>query len=346
MKTACKTLAIWRLFTSVFALGIALPGVCWAAQEPFLGVPGAVAKSSNEVASSQPMQMRDSSSVTPSSGSAAVPSHSSSLASPSLALSLPTPSSTPPLPPVSGSQPGAASTSLVPSSSLPSAPIVPGLGSPPLGSPSLGVAAAVKDDAKKDDAKSLNAIESRVSDSVKDVVKHLGAMTETATLEDINVARQAVAKLEALIDVERRLSELEKVRNERSRGPGASSAMAAAIPASALLPLPEAKPFSMLKPLDGSGAIKSPGPDLSMPKYSAPVPPAPSSELLRVIGSNGRYRAILKAGDGEEKTYRVGDKLSDGSVIQNITRTSLDLKRDGKKSTLRVKGVDMVFNGK
>ncbi|MER2519576.1 MAG: type II secretion system protein N [Bdellovibrionales bacterium] len=161
-------------------------------------------------------------------------------------------------------------------------------------------------------------------------------MTEAATLEDINVARQAVAKLEALIDIERRLSELDKVKNERVRG---SSAMAAAIPASALLPLPAAKSSV-------SNSIKPSSSDDTKSVSFTSVSFGASHELNRIVGSNGRYRAIIKSGEGAEKTYRLGDKLNDGSVIQDITPTSVELKRDGKKSSLRIKGVDMVFNGK
>lgn len=327
MKTECNPLDGLRFSVCLFALAVGLSGEALAAPDSFAPLSGSVSARTSETSDSpKPAQAGSSSSAVPSSGSAAVPSSSSALSSPSSVLPLPG-SSSPIASTNSSGFPvgGGSSQPLAPSPSASLPPAVP-LGVPvALGVPSL----------KKDDPKSLNAIEARVSDSVKDVIKNLGSMTETATLEDINVARQAVAKLEAMIDIERRLSELEKVRNDRSKG-SAASAMAAAIPASALLPLPASKP---------PASSKSSSED-SKPVSFAPMSMGSSYELNRVVGSNGRYRAVIKAGEGSEKTYRAGDKLPDGSIVQEITPTSAVLKRNGDKTTLRIKGVDMVFNGR
>lgn len=329
MKIACRTLAAIRYSICVFALSAAMTGHVQAAPDSFAPFPGSIsAKTSEGLNDAKAPVKSASSTAVPSSGSGAVPSASSALSSPSSVLPLP------------GSSAAIASSA---------APVVPSSGSgspssaqPVVSSPSLGLSpfgappSSGPPGAKKDDAKSLNAIEARVSDSVKEVIKNLGSMTETATLEDINVARQAVAKLEAMIDIERRLSELEKVRNDRSRG-SAASAMAAAIPASALLPLPAAKPPS---------TPKHSGSDDAKPINVTPMSMGSSYELSRVVGSNGRYRAVIKTGEGSEKTYRAGDKLPDGSILQDITPTSAVLKRNGDKNTIRIKGVDMVFNGR
>lgn len=334
MKTACNILAGLPLSISVLALSVAFYGTCVAAPDPLFGVPTvASARSAEAPTMAKSLVGGASSSAVPTSGAGAVPSASSALTSPSSALALPASSSS-----------GSASTGVAPSSpaaiasSSATSPAAAASLTNILSSGSSGASALSKDDSKKDDAKSLNAIETRVSDSVKDVVKHLGSMTETTTLEDINVARQAVAKLEAMIDIERRLSELEKMRNERTRG---SSSVAAAIPATALLPLPAPKPSKPSRLASSKSVISD---DDKLPSFGPSS--GGSHELSRVVGSNGHYRAVIKTGEGTEKTYRSGDKLSDGSVVLDITPTSVALKKNGSRETLRIKGVDMVFNGR
>ena len=79
-----------------------------------------------------------------------------------------------------------------------------------------------------------NSVDNKIPDSVKDVIKNLNAKTDDVTLDDLNAARQAVAKLDALIEIEKRLADLEKIRQEREANN--NKAMMAAIPASALAP--------------------------------------------------------------------------------------------------------------
>src|ERR1700722_11684720 len=109
------------------------------------------------------------------------------------------------------------------------------------------------------DQKSLTSLENKVSDSVKDVVKTLSSPAEKVTLDDLNSAKIAIAKIDVLIDIEKKMAELEKIRGERE---GRSAPMS--IPASALAaPLP--RPVSVVE-------------------KPRPAPPAPMShiEVVRV----------------------------------------------------------------
>lgn len=345
MKTVCRFSSALCVSVSILALGVALQSPSYAASDPLFDIPStAPAKIADVSGAVKPVSASVSSSAVPSSGASAVPSASSSLASPSSALQLPMSSTSVNV--AASSKPASSSfsqsaTGQPPATTASLANILATGASAPT---DLGVGAG-KDDSKKEDTRSLNAIEARVSDSVKDVVKHLGAMTETTTLEDINVAKQAVAKLEAMIDIEKRLAELEKMRGERLRGGSLSPpsvSVASAIAASALLPLSSVK----LAPPSQMISSKLSSPDDSKAMNFSPAFPTSSYELSRIVGSNGRYRAVIKAGEGAEKTYRAGDKLPDGSVVLAVTQTSVVLKKDGSKNTLRIKGVDMVFNGR
>ena len=90
-------------------------------------------------------------------------------------------------------------------------------------------------DAKSD--KGFSAVQSKVPDSVKEVMKRLDN-NNIVTLDDLNSARQAVARIEALIDIEKHISELEKIRSDREDGGSTKSSktLASNIPASALNP--------------------------------------------------------------------------------------------------------------
>jgi len=162
-----------------------------------------------------------------------------------------------------------------------------------------------------------------VPDSVKEIVKHLDrATTEDMTLDDLNAARQAVARIEALIDIEKHLAELDRVRQEREK----KTSFAAAIPASALQP-----PIS----------------SITSPVSGRPSMPASENfgEILRIMGRNGHYSALVKMSNEKTKTVEVGDQLSDGSKVVAITTTGVDVVNHGTRQSLHIKNVDTVFGG-
>jgi type II secretory pathway component PulC len=68
----------------------------------------------------------------------------------------------------------------------------------------------------------------------------------------------------------------------------------------------------------------------------------PSAEILRIVGSNGHYAAVVKA-EGGNKTVYVGDKMPDGSTVASITPTKVEVKSNGVSHQLEVKGVENVY---
>jgi type IV pilus biogenesis protein PilP len=171
----------------------------------------------------------------------------------------------------------------------------------------------------------LDKLENKVPDSVKEVVSHLDKTGSEVTLEDLNSARQAVAKIEALIDIEKHLAELDKIRQERDK----ITSFAGAIPAGALRP-----------PSGGHPSMANSGPAM-------PPPPVQKidqdTEVVRIIGKNGRYEATLKTSAEKPIPVKVGDRLSDGTKIVSIEASQVTILRDGKPHTLRVKNINAVF---
>jgi hypothetical protein len=168
--------------------------------------------------------------------------------------------------------------------------------------------------------KNLSALEDKVQDSVKNVVKQLSTI-DNVSLDDLNSARQAVVKLEVLIDIEKHLAELEKIRSDH----GSEKSFAAAIPASAL-----SAPPSM------ANAASRTHTAFEAPAYSAP---AQHTDVTRVAGSDGHYTALIQG-----KFLQVGDSLPDGSTIVAISPKDVSAKaKDGAVRRLKVHGIDEVY---
>jgi type IV pilus biogenesis protein PilP len=172
----------------------------------------------------------------------------------------------------------------------------------------------------------LSETEEKVSDSVRDVVRHLGT-AENITIDDLNSARQVVARIEALIDVEKHMAELEKLRSERE---GVKS-LASAIPASALR-----APTQYVAP------PVSPPP---VTNAAVNVMPNFEPEVSRIVGSDGHYTAMIKMPDGQTKQIKVGDRLSNGSKVLAIGASGIEVDQNGTQHTFNVKNVDTVFGG-
>lgn len=179
-------------------------------------------------------------------------------------------------------------------------------------------------------AKNISALEDKVSDSVKGVVKQLSTI-DSVNLDDLNTARQAVVKLELLIDIEKHLAELDKLHNERS----GEKAIAAAIPASALS-IP-ASSMELPKPAVSHPSTHPHSPDFSMP------PPAPvRPDVSNISGVDGHYSATIQG-----KTVRIGDNIADGSTVTGISPKEVTVKsKDGSVHQLKVKGVDQIFGSR
>jgi type IV pilus biogenesis protein PilP len=178
----------------------------------------------------------------------------------------------------------------------------------------------------------------KIPDSVKNVVKRLNATSEDVTLEDLNAAREAVAKLDILIDIEKRLTDLSNIRQEREE-----KSMANAIPASALGLRSGAPPALPAQPFPVVPAA-APLP-VSMPAPAAPMP-TESIVIERIMGASGHYVALIKIGEGKQQQVRVGDKTADGSIVQAITDEGVTLLRGKKEQTIQVKDVSAIFGGR
>ncbi|NTU76212.1 MAG: type IV pilus biogenesis protein PilP [Alphaproteobacteria bacterium] len=176
------------------------------------------------------------------------------------------------------------------------------------------------------DEKSDPSSSKKVPESVKSVVKRLDAATEDVTLEDLNAAREAVAKLDVLIDIEKRLSDLAKIRQDREE-----VSMDMSIPSSAFggrgMPAPSLLP---------------PGMQAAPPVAMAPAMPVASKiQVERILGTNGQYVAYVKADEGKTEQVREGDQVADGSVVESITAKGVTLLKNKKKRTLHVNKKDV-----
>jgi hypothetical protein len=185
--------------------------------------------------------------------------------------------------------------------------------------PDLSGALPINKKDPKDDTPEI-----KIPDSVSDVIKHLSAKKEDITLDDLNAAREAIAKLDALIDIEKRLQDLDKIRDERNKEK--EKQLVDAIPKTALAPPPSYMP---------------PPPTREGPPRAMPVPMS-MIDVVRIEGSNGRYGALVKDGDAVRLVH-VGDHLSDGSVVVAVTTQGVEFARDDKTHLAQVKDVQAVF---
>ncbi len=166
----------------------------------------------------------------------------------------------------------------------------------------------------------------KVPASVKSIVKRLDAATEDVTLEDLNSAREAVAKLDVLIDIEKRLSDLTTIRQKREEG----SMLGGAIPASAL---------GMIG--NGMPAMPQPQP-VAMPLTL----PEASVDIVRIVGASGHRVVFIKSDGDKTIQVREGDKLSDDSIVTDISSHGMTLLKEGKKRTVKVKDVGTIFTSR
>jgi hypothetical protein len=118
-----------------------------------------------------------------------------------------------------------------------------------------------------------------------------------------------------------------------------------------------------------ASALGMPGggmPQPQQPQYvpqpiALPPPPKETSiEVIRIVGVNGSYVALINESDenrevqdvsemkgskDKTKQIRVGDKLSDGSVVSEITSQGVTTVKGSKSRTVRVKDAGTVVRG-
>jgi type IV pilus biogenesis protein PilP len=188
--------------------------------------------------------------------------------------------------------------------------------------PPAPVVDAATDAATDKGGKTLDDEETSVPKSVNAVIRHLDKESENITLNDLNSARQAIAKIEALIELEKKLAELEKVQKERE------NKSSVAISASMLMP-----PTTIAPPPD-------------MTKFMPPPASMTSNiDIDRITGGGGDYKAVIKTPEGTVKTVAIGDTLPDGGIVSKISSAGMEITHGENKQTVHVKNVDMVFGG-
>lgn|GEM_PF-3006637 len=180
--------------------------------------------------------------------------------------------------------------------------------------------------------KSVTKMSDKAMDAAKDKIKDLESMEET-TLQDLTEARQTITRIDAMIDMEKKINELQKIRADR-RSIGVDKARIAPPSLDALLP-----PVAPI-----AGIAPAPAMPVSFPTIT-PVSSKP--EVAHIQGTEGRYVAVLKFGTSKDRqSVRIGDKLPNGDVVESITSSSVVLMPAGKGKrtpyTINVKNVDVV----
>ena len=168
---------------------------------------------------------------------------------------------------------------------------------------------------------------------VQDAVTGL-QKTDPINLDDMIRAQDAINRLDLLLEIEKRQSELKKIRDERNK-PAASSLLGGSIPASALNLPSSNKPVPAPSPSFVPSEVSPPPP----PKKVTQPPAAETSEkysIRRIVGSAGRYLAVINTGEDRPQTIKVGDKLSDGSIVKSISLTNVVLTKDKKSKILTI----------
>lgn len=161
--------------------------------------------------------------------------------------------------------------------------------------------------------------EHKIPEQVENIVKKLKESNNVdMSLEDMNQARAALARLELLVDIEQKLTDLEEVRRKRDEASG----MIPLLPAQAVggIPMPAAP-------------VAQP---VSMPMQQLPPPPS-SYDVVRIVGTDSDFTALVGLGEGRTTMVQVGDVLPDGSQVSAITRGGVKIKQtSGKDKILRV----------
>ncbi len=171
------------------------------------------------------------------------------------------------------------------------------------------------------------------------------AMTRLQKVDQINLddmirAQDAINRLDLLLEIEKRQTELKKVRDERNKpavtaaaaAAAASGLLGSAIPASALN-LPKIAATEAPPPPSSSSSSSS---SFTPPKPKSSEGPSEKLSIRRISGTDGRYFAVINMDDNSSRTVNVGDKLPDGTIVKEITLTSVSLLKDKKSKNLTI----------
>ncbi|MGE3769675.1 MAG: hypothetical protein AB7G06_01855 [Bdellovibrionales bacterium] len=166
--------------------------------------------------------------------------------------------------------------------------------------------------------------DSNIPKVVTSVVDDLRNAEKNVSLDDMARAQDALTRLDLLLEIERRINDIEKARDERKSIGRSSGRMAdiGTIPASALnLPV---------TPVSSNVNIR--------PTPAVVAPPVERNDYTveQIAGINGSYRAVLANGSGKRQTVTQGEKVGSWTV-QKISATGVTLSgKSGSKKTLTV----------
>lgn len=161
-----------------------------------------------------------------------------------------------------------------------------------------------------------------VPEQVEKVIDKLRGAKVDLSLEDMNQARAALARLDLLLELEQKMHDLQKARQKNEASSDDSDI-------SGLLPT---QVTGMAR--RGGMPMASAAPIQPMPVVErAPPKPAPSSyEIQRISGVNGNYSATLKnITDQKISSVRSGDKLADDTEVLSVAPTGVRLREPGGK---------------
>lgn len=192
------------------------------------------------------------------------------------------------------------------------------------------------------DSPTGTASDKEVPPQVQAVVDKLRGAKIDLSLEDMNQARAALARLDLLLELEQKMHDLQEARAKHdgaTLGTDISGLLPTQVAAMSrrgnmpVMPTPLALPVAE-----------------SMPVKPAKPRAAPSQyEVQRIIGLDGSYSALLKSvADTKTTTVKAGDTLSDGSEVVSVTPKSIKLRDpdDGKTHVIAIENVSALSGGR
>ncbi len=200
-----------------------------------------------------------------------------------------------------------------------------------------GHPSAAGKDAKFDAEEDAENADKKIPGQVTEIVKKLQGAKVDLSLEDMNQARGALARLDLLLELEQKMGDLDKARAKRT----AAENMADEV--SALLPRGVTR-----MPTRMSSAAPDMAQPVVTPVVVKPQPPPGNYTVQRINGVGGNYTAQLRDMNDEKTTVRVGDKLPDGTAVTAITPGTVSLRGPNDKTdrVLRINSGSPINHGR
>lgn len=174
--------------------------------------------------------------------------------------------------------------------------------------------------------------------STKDVVTGLQG-AKIVSLEDVTKAQDSLARLQLLLEIEEKLLQIEKVRNDRKKE-ASGGGIAGMIPAATLQMAPP--PVVDQMPASSSrGAVKRYRPS----DDEVDDPEMKAYKVDQITGVEGRYQALMSSEDGKVIPVRAGDKLPDGTMVRSVTLQGVMVKHGRKTELLSVQTSSRLITG-